>query len=71
MTAGNWAEGSSDLLTDSSSFAPNILIGVLYLLRGAEKIEVGEVDGVDGREYTTTMTYDQAKAAAGPDADVL
>ncbi|CAN5467472.1 hypothetical protein BH10ACT1_BH10ACT1_14770 [soil metagenome] len=67
----SWVEGSSDLLSSSDNFAPVDLIGVIVALRGAKDTEVGDtkdIDGVETQEYSTTLTYDEAVAAAGEDA---
>ncbi len=69
-----WIEGQADRLAASSAFEPGGVLGVVLVLRGSEEAEVtgtGEVDGVPVTEYTTTLTYDDALAAVGPDAETL
>ncbi len=69
-----WIEGQADRLAASSAFEPGGVLGVVLVLRGSEEAEVtgtGEVDGVPVTEYTTTVTYDDALAAVGPDAETL
>lgn len=71
-TNNQWVEGEAQLLAESETFKPEGLIGVLYALRATEEAEAGEsseVDGVEGREYTTTIAYEDAVDAAGSDAE--
>ena len=70
----SWIEGPADQLGASSAFEPGGVLGVVLVLRGSTQAEVSgtdEVDGVPVTEYTTTLTYDDAVAAVGPDADTL
>ena len=70
----SWIEGQADRLGASSAFEPSGVLGVVLVLRGSSEAEVSgtdEVDGVPVTEYTTTLTYDDALAGVGPDADAL
>lgn len=67
-----WAEGDASALSESDSFEPIGLVGVVVALRGAEEVEVGdskEIDGVPTRQFTTTVVYADAVAAAGEDQE--
>lgn len=62
-----WVEGESSRIAAEESFGPAGLIGVLLAMRGADGTEVTdgeELDGVDTRRYTFTITYAEAVEAA-------
>ncbi|MBA3281012.1 MAG: hypothetical protein H0U29_02155 [Acidimicrobiia bacterium] len=66
-----WVEGESSRLEQSDGFAQIDLIGVVVALRAADGTEAGdtdEIDGVSAQKYTTSVDYDEAVEAAGPDA---
>ena len=65
-----WVQGKADLLKTSDNFAPVDLIGVIVALRGSDGAKAGdteEIDGVETREYDTSIDYDDAVKAAGAD----
>lgn len=65
-----WVEGKSSRLEQSDGFAQVDLIGVIVALRAADGTKAGdteEIDGVSSQQYTTSIDYDEAVAAAGPD----
>ncbi|WP_323791601.1 hypothetical protein [Nocardioides sp.] len=69
-----YVQGSSDKLAAATTFAPESLLGVLHVLRGAEDVEQGDdqdVAGVETRVFTFTVAYLDAVAAAGDDAETF
>lgn len=69
-----YVAGSAEELGSSDSFRPIDLVGVVLALRGAEDVQGGdteEVDGVETRVYTTTVPYVDAVEAAGDDAEAF
>ncbi|GAB2872913.1 hypothetical protein [Nocardioides pacificus] len=69
-----WVEGESSRLGNDGSFEQAGLMGVVLVLRGAEDVEEGETDEMDGvtvRQFTTTIPYEDAVEAAGDGADDL
>lgn len=69
-----YVQGDADLLAEATTFAPDSLLGVLHVLRGADDVEQGgeeDVDGVDARLFTFTVPYLDAVEAAGDDADAF
>lgn len=69
-----YLSGPADELGAASSFDPIDLVGVVLALRGAEEVEGGdteEVDGVESRVYTTTVPYVDAVEGAGDDAEAF
>lgn len=69
-----YVRGDSDRLAKATTFAPDSLLGVLHVLRGADDVEQGDdadVDGVEARVFTYTVSYLDAVEAAGDDADAF
>ncbi len=69
-----YVQGDADQLATATTFAPESLLGVLHVLRGAEDVEQGDgedVDGVEARVFTYTVSYLDAVDAAGDDADAF
>jgi hypothetical protein len=67
-----WVEGDSSRIGAAESFGPAGLVGVLLALRGAEGAEVSdgeELDGIDTRRYSFTITYAEATEAAAEMAE--
>lgn len=64
--------GAAADLAEASTFQPAGILGVLFALRAAEDTEPGEteeIDGVETRSYTTTVSYPDAVEAAGAEAE--
>jgi len=69
-----YVSGDAAQLAGADSFGPVNLVGVALVLRGATDVEAGqveEIDGVETRTYTTTITFLDAVEAAGDDADAF
>jgi hypothetical protein len=70
-----WVEGDADRLEGSETFDPSGLAGVVIALRAAEDVEEGEdteeIDGVEARQFTTTVSYTDAVEAAGGDVQAF
>jgi|GEM_PF-6927660 len=70
----SWLRGDAAALASADSFTQTGLIGVVLVLRGAEEVEDQGADQLDGtavRRYSTSMTYDEAVAAAGAQAEAF
>jgi hypothetical protein len=66
-----WLATSIDWLADGKPFGAQNLMGVVLALEGSSGAETGStktIDGVETTEYTTTVNYEDALAALGPDA---
>jgi hypothetical protein len=71
-----WVEGEAARLTELTSFDQGTLdlLGVLLTLRAADGTEMTGTDSLDNTKvtrYRTSLTYEDAVAAAGPDTDAL
>ena len=71
-----WVEGGTEQLTEVQIFQQGTrgLLGVLLTLRAAEATETIGTDNLDDTEvtrYRTSVTYEDAVEAAGPDSDAL
>ncbi|MBD8870772.1 hypothetical protein [Nocardioides donggukensis] len=70
----SWVQGEASILDGAATFDPAGLAGVVIALRAAEDVVEGgtkEIDGVQAREFSTTVTYADAVEAAGEDAGKL
>lgn len=69
-----YVSGPAATLAEASTFTPEGILGVVLVLRSGDAAEVGdteEVDGVEATTYSFTVPYEEAVAAAGPDAQAF
>ena len=69
-----YVSGPAATLAEASTFTPEGILGVVLVLRSGDAAEVGdteEVDGVEATTYSFTVPYEDAVAAAGPDAQAF
>ena len=69
-----YVAGDAATLADASSFTPESLLGVVFVLRAGDEAEAGdpeEVDGVEASTYSFTVPYDEAVEAAGDGAEAF
>lgn len=69
-----WIEGDADKLAELGSYDQTGLIGVVLTLRAADNTELvgtDTIDGIDVTRFRTTVIYQDAVTAAGPDAEAL
>lgn len=69
-----YVSGPATTLAEATTFTPEGILGVVLVLRSGDDAEVGdteEVDGVEATTYSFTVPYEDAVAAAGPDAQAF